>query len=235
MINGAAAIALSGWGQPHDALRAVLPEATHMAYAHCESACHALEQVRARAEACRLAVGWSLGGQLLVRATAAGMIRPDRLVLIATPYQFVRREQAGIGMPPDLFTLFYDNYAADPQRTLTKAWATLVKGDRYAAQVRRVLEATDRQILTRLPWLSWLSELQRFSCDGLHMADFPRTLLIHGSEDAVVYPAQSLMIKQAIPHAELLIIDGCGHAPHWHDSEKIRQAIADFAGGTRHV
>lgn len=220
---------ISGWGQAHDSLQAIAPDATALTYAHKRDAASALQAISRNARDCELLIGWSLGGQLLVRAIAAGLLKPKKLVLIATPFQFVARPDNRIGMPADLYHTFRDNYAANAAKTLTKAWATIVKGDAHAAHIRHQLEAIDKTQVLAQDWLAWLDVLHGFTCADLYLADFPPALLIHGQEDAVVYHEQSLMFKQAIPHAKLLTLPHCGHAPHWHNSEKIKQAIRDFA------
>ena len=40
------------------------------------------------------------------------------------------------------------------------------------------------------------------------------TMVIQGSEDAVVGRARGAAVANAIPHAQLVTLDGCGHAPH---------------------
>ena len=131
-------------------------------------------------------------------------------------------------MPADLYQIFRDNYAANPERTLVKAWATIVKGDSKASDIRRHLERQDKETLLNKSWLTWLDTLHSFSCSDLTLADFPPTLLIHGREDAVVYHAQSEKFAAAIRGAELVTLEGCGHAPQWHSTALIQQLISDF-------
>ncbi len=42
-------------------------------------------------------------------------------------------------------------------------------------------------------------------------------LVIQGSQDAVVGPARGAAVADAIPHAQLITLEGCGHAPHLRD------------------
>jgi pimeloyl-ACP methyl ester carboxylesterase/predicted glycosyltransferase len=55
------------------------------------------------------------------------------------------------------------------------------------------------------------------------------TLVIQGSEDAVVGPARGAAVAAAIPHAQLVTLEGCGHAPHLRDPVMTNLAIRDFA------
>ena len=43
------------------------------------------------------------------------------------------------------------------------------------------------------------------------------TLVIQGSEDAIVGPARGAAVADAIPRRTLITLEGCGHAPHLRD------------------
>jgi pimeloyl-ACP methyl ester carboxylesterase len=60
------------------------------------------------------------------------------------------------------------------------------------------------------------------------------TLVIQGSQDAVVGPARGAAVAGAIPHAQLITLGGCGHAPHLRDPVRTNLLIRDFvsSGGT---
>lgn len=217
-------LALSGWGQPHDVLSAVVPAATHVDYVHLESAEAALAKIGKVGQACDAAIGWSLGGQLLVRAIAEGLIKPKRLVLIATPFQFVATKESPLGMPADTFAQFRENYANDPERTLRKAWELIAYGDEREHKVRAAMDRQDVQKVLSRNWLRWLDLLQ-FSCEALSFKKFPPTLLVHGEKDAVVWPNQAERFAAAIPKAKLELWEGCGHAPHWHDTDALKALV----------
>ena len=54
------------------------------------------------------------------------------------------------------------------------------------------------------------------------------TLIIQGSEDAVVGPARGAAVADAIPHAQLITLEGCGHAPHLREPVITNLLIRDF-------
>src|SRR5262245_53515829 len=54
------------------------------------------------------------------------------------------------------------------------------------------------------------------------------TLVIQGSEDAVVGPARGAAVAAAIPHARLITLDGCGHAPQLRDPVKVNLLVREF-------
>jgi pimeloyl-[acyl-carrier protein] methyl ester esterase len=215
---------LSGWGQPHDSLASLAPEAMHVDYAH-----HRLEDALAHiaqaGQSKRTIIGWSLGGQLAVRAIAAGLLRPQKLVLIAVPFQFVVSEEKKLGMKRDLYDKFRDNYARNPERTLSKAWELVLKDDARQAAMRERLARHDKASVLEKDWLYWLDALDGFSFDGLSFAHFPPTLIIHGKKDAVVEHEQHAHFAQRIPAARVVSLDECGHAPHWHAADALREEI----------
>jgi pimeloyl-ACP methyl ester carboxylesterase/predicted glycosyltransferase len=59
------------------------------------------------------------------------------------------------------------------------------------------------------------------------------TLIIQGTNDAIVGPARGAAVARAIPHARLITLDGSGHAPHVRDPVRANLIIRDFAGPPR--
>jgi pimeloyl-ACP methyl ester carboxylesterase len=53
-------------------------------------------------------------------------------------------------------------------------------------------------------------------------------LVIQGSQDGVVGPARGAAVADAIPHARLITLEGCGHAPHLRDPVITNLLIRDF-------
>ncbi len=218
-------LALSGWGQPHDALAIVAPDADHKDYAHASTVNAALETISYTSYG--YAIGWSLGGQLLVRAIASGKLKPKRLVLIGTPFQFVETSTLKLGMKRDAFEKFRENYRRNPARTMDKAHALVHNGDSRMLAVKAHMDAQDKEAVLAYDWGNWLHLLDGFSCESLDFSGFPPTLLIYGETDAVVSHSQAQYFLRAIPQSSLLSFPGCGHAPHWHDSEAVRKAIRE--------
>ncbi len=55
------------------------------------------------------------------------------------------------------------------------------------------------------------------------------TLVIQGTEDAIVGPARGAAVADAIPGAQLITLEGSGHAPHLRDPVATNLVIRDFA------
>ena len=211
---------LSGWGQPADALSSIAPEAAHVAYAAHADLAQALTHIAEAAQDAELVIGWSMGGQMAVRAVAAGYIAPRRLVLIGTPFQFVRNEKLALGMGPDTHAQFRHNLVYQPTRAFGKSYALIAHGDHKADAVQSFLRPAPAH-----DWLYWLDAMADYSCADLDFSGFPPTLLIHGERDAVTGAEQSKAFHAALPRATLAILEGCGHAPHWHDPARVQHLI----------
>lgn len=220
-------LALSGWGQPHDALKNILPEATHVDYAIHKSVETALSDIADIARGYELVAGWSLGGQLAVRAIATGLIMPQKLVLISVPFQFVEVEKNGLGMKRDTFEVFCNNFLKNPLRTLSKAWDLLHYQDSHSQRIANQLASFSKDAVLARNWLNWLSLIDGYSCEALNFSTFPPTLLVHGEKDKVVEPEQSVRFAKTIANAKLVTWPACGHAPHWHDAEGLMQLIKE--------
>lgn len=219
-------LALSGWGQHEAALSSLAPTARHYAYAHHVSLEEALDGIARAGENCRAAIGWSLGGMLLARAVAEKRIRPEKLVLVAAPYRFVRAHASPLGMPRDIYAQFLHNFARDVPRTLKKAHLLVAHGDARALAVMEAMPAVDAQAAPH--WRRWLELLGGHDCEELDFSGFPPTLLLHGTQDAVVGHNQAEIFARRIPQAHLISFEGCGHAPHWHDTARAQDAVNAF-------
>jgi len=216
-------VTLAGWGQPHDALSALALGSTAIDYSHASNASEAIRMIASLASDAECIIGWSLGGQLAVRAIAEGAIKPQQLVLLATPYQFVDDHALG----RETFAKFYSNYKNNPQLTLHKAWELIHYQDAQAPYIRDQLALFDHNAVLKKDWLRWLDLLEHFSCDSLDFAHFPRTLLVHGTKDKVVAPEQSKRMAARIKNARLELWEGCGHAAHLHDAARLQKLIQE--------
>ena len=91
---------------------------------------------------------------------------------------------------------------------------------------------TDPQSILRGMDAEWLNDRE----NGFRLCAQVRcpTLVIQGSEDAVVGPARGGAVADAIPHAQLITLEGCGHAPHLRDPVITNLLIRHFVspGGT---
>lgn len=215
-------LTLSGWGQPANALQAVVPESRtfdYSSYADSRAAIAALQSLPPPEHV----IAWSLGGQLALHAIAAGALTPARLTLIGVPFQFVQGGAVHQAMDRFTFDTFRGNYAADPERTATRFHGLLAKGDRNPRGIMQGLK-NHPAIADAARWLPWLDALDHEPVSGLSLTAVPATTIIHGAEDAIVPVAQAQLLAQALPHARVEIWEGVAHAPHLHDANRVRSA-----------
>lgn len=222
-------ITLNGWGQPHDGLKVLAPNATHLFYSQHDSSTAFFNSFRHHAEPeIDVMIGWSLGGQLAVRLVAEGLASPRLLVLLGAPYQFVACGDFPAAMPPEMNAAFRDSYLANTHKTVKKFTGLIGKGDRLGKKVMTRLGEHQHSSASVKRWLPWLDELSNFSCSKLNFELFPPTLLIHGAQDAIVRSKHAEAFAEKLPQVHLEIWDGCGHAPHLHNTARIKALMKDM-------
>lgn len=219
-------LTLSGWAQPADALSRLIPGSDYFDYSDYPSAEASYEGLKKFADV-PYVVGWSMGGQLALRAITAGILKPKHLTLIAAPWQFV----SDYGMGTLTFDMFTDTYSKNPVAHKVKFHALIAKGDRKAKRVLNQLEHHPKVEDTRR-WLPWLQELGLYSFDKHKHLWLPPTLLIQGESDAIVRLPQALKFESELPQITLSRWEETGHAPHVSDIERLLKEIAEHRKAT---
>lgn len=218
----------NGWAQPPDGLKIIAPDALHLDYRECRDFACTTGLVATVAPQVTRAIGWSLGGTLLMEAIARGGLRAKQLVLIAPPLQFVADERFPHGMDPLTFQLFHENYRTQPERTASRFTGLIAKGDRHARRIISVLGEWEGSKEATV-WHGWLDTLNEHSFDNNDYSYLPPTLVLHGKHDAIVSIRQSEILAARLPHVTLRIWEESGHAPHLHDTDGVRAAIEQHA------
>ncbi len=222
-------LTLSGWAQDHEALTPLLDmpmEAEHYSD-------HADYAAWKRAHSERkydVVIGWSLGGQLAVRALNDKWLSARKLILIGTPYQFVANHRFSHAMEPWLFGQFVENYQMDPQRTAKRFRGLIAKNDMREKEVSRSLRL-HAEVERKERWAGWLKELEGTGFDTVS-SDFPETLVIHGEKDSLVKYAQAQHLEDILPHSSLYSLPHAAHAPHLHDKAQVQAAMHRFLEST---
>lgn len=217
-------LTLSGWATPADSLaKAIAPDAATFDYSDYASAEESFEGLRRFADVEHI-IGWSMGGQLALRATAAGVLRPKRLTLIGVPFQFVQSADVTAAMDPFTFATFRENYIAEPERTASRFHALVANGDKLFKHVASKMHLHHEAAQTRR-WLPWFDDLGQATLAGMDLSMVPATTIIHGTEDTIVPVAQAEMIARALPNATVQQWEGVAHAPHLHDSDRFIAAM----------
>lgn len=215
-------LCLTGWQQPADALKTIAPAAMHFDY-------DAFDNVEklflALPPEPRLAIGWSLGGQLLVRAIAGGHVKPDALMLLGAPFQWVADAEFPGGVGQDVADEVMHNYTANPKRMLTGFHTLIALGD---SKEREIISALDATAAVWKNGAYWLGQLAKTSCRALDFTGFPPTTIIHGLKDRVIALDNAQAYGKTLAGAELVLWPDCAHAPHLHNPEDLRGRIAGY-------
>lgn len=216
-------VTLSGWGQAFDALASVTPVGTtHIDYSNFANISDFFACIKK--ESPDIIVGWSLGGQLALRAISEGIIKPKALVLLAVPYQFVASKEIKCAMDRDSFRFFYSSFENDPVKTIKRFMTLISQNDTHGHEILKELRHnTKTENASR--WLYWLDELENFSCSLLDFSNIPKTFAVHGRDDTIVDISQTGLFKSLIRDYKLEVFESCGHAPHLHDSARVRATI----------
>ncbi len=227
-------LCLSGWGQKFNSLEKIFSDPafksfqiSSLNYLNLSSTNDFFSEAKKFGDV-EILVGWSLGGQMLLRSIAQKIFKPKLLILIAPPFQMVKDLRIRAAMSQETFAQFYQNFVSFPTKTLKKFVILSAMNDRNASQIAKDLEVDDSNF-EQLKF--WLEELARFSCFDVDFAnDFPqdlRTLYFQGAGDMIVHPSQAEYFLQRIKNFRLEIFKDCGHAPHLNDLARVRSVICE--------
>lgn len=178
-----------------------------------------------------VAVGWSLGGQALLKAYQALQQRLAGLVLVGSTPRFSAAPHFRHGLSPQEAqgmrvkirrniaralegfqrNLFADQELADP------AAADRVAG--IIASIRPPAAAAALDGLEALMQEELLEEAAQVTCPSL---------LIHGERDQICLPAASVWLAEQMPDSRLSLFSGCGHAPFLSRPELFNRLLLDF-------
>lgn len=216
-------ITLSGWGQAYNSLANISPEgATHIDYTKFPSVDAFFKSLKDKNP--DIIIGWSLGGQLALRAISEKILKPKKLILISTPYQFVASKDIKCSMSKDTFNTFHSNFESDPVKTLKRFLTLISLNDSNHHEILKELRhATSTEHASR--WLYWLEQLESFTCHSLDFSNVPETLAIHGLNDTIVDSTQTGLFKSLIKNYTLEMFENCGHAPHLHNEARVKEIV----------
>jgi pimeloyl-[acyl-carrier protein] methyl ester esterase len=226
-------LCLSGWAQKHNSLEVIfnyprfsgdeysLKSLDYSVFKSSES----LFDEFAKYQNCHIAIGWSMGGQLLLRSIASQIIKPKMLILIAPPFQMLKDQRINSGMPKELYQKVQLALQQNSATFLRDFLALVAKNDRNAKEIIEDLAVNEDNFHNLKYWYEVLCD---FSCFDLDFNNFPPTLYFHGQGDAVVHISQKDYFSSRIKNFKEIIFDKCGHAPHISHLQEIRQAIEIF-------
>ncbi|HLD76773.1 MAG TPA: alpha/beta hydrolase [Rickettsiales bacterium] len=221
-------LCLSGWGQKFDSLEVIFDDkkfvdfhATSLDYSNLNSVEEFFSSLK-NFQFAEIIIGWSLGGQLAIRAIANGLLNPKYLILIAPPFQMIKDARVQEGMDSNIFNEFYENLKKAPNDTLKQFTILMAMNDKNATEIARCLDVSDKNFSQLI---FWLEELARFSCFDIDFSKMPKTLYFHGEGDMIVNISQMNYFKNHIKNFHGEVFKNCGHAPQLSDLGRLREII----------
>ena len=211
------------------------PKPADGAYSVHDQAELLIELILARGLTNLTLVGHSLGGGVgLATTLALTRVAPERirrLVLIDTiafdqalPWFIRVLRTPGLGrlavaiVPPSLQVRMVLRHAFHDPRLITDDVVAAYAAPMRDPAARRALVVTARQLIP--------PEMDAFT-RRYREIDLP-VLLLWGRQDRVVPVELGHRLSAALPHADLRVIDACGHVPHEERPDTVLDAIERF-------
>ena len=176
-------------------------------------------------------LGWSLGGQVAMRAALDHPNVIERLVLLASTPRFVATENWTHGMAMVDLQAFGQALVADPAATLLRFLSLQTRGMANQKQMlhtlrESVLAAPTAHAESLMHGLALLRDTDLRS--ALPELSQP-TLVIHGASDTLTPPGAGGWLANTLPHARHVELARAAHAPHLSHADIVAAEIRQFA------
>lgn len=221
-------ILLTGWGYPADALRTLQDELSHSFQIHLLDPLDLLRPLESGnptalsregySKINRLLqdagptyiTGWSLGGILALRIALDHARFVSGLCLISSTLKFCRDETWPLGVDPQGVRSIQARLKKDPVRTI-KAFQRLSARPlppAFAASNERIAALAEQRQDSLAAGLDFLlrEDLRPHS-----FVSCPNTVVLHGSEDAIIPPRAGRALADATGDGEFCELPGIGH------------------------
>jgi pimeloyl-ACP methyl ester carboxylesterase len=171
-------------------------------------------------------VGTSLGGMIAQELALTAPARVDRLVLVCT----TPGGPNAAPMPAQTVALIAEAPTLDPLVALRRFVENALAPDPAEETVERVLAHRLRTAQPPAAWAAQAAAGASFDAwDRLH-ALTATSLVVHGTADVVVDPANSRLLVERIAGARLEWFEGCGHLLFWEQPERFVSVVGEFLG-----
>jgi len=178
-------------------------------------------------------LGWSLGGQIAMRAAIDYPGSVARLIVMSSTPRFVASEDWAHGMALSDLQTFGADLVSDPQSTLLRFLSLQTRGVAGQKALLQQLRAafldaprSDAEALKQGLALLCTTDLR---------AALPRlmqpTLVIHGSLDTLTPAAAGIWLADNLPHARHIELSRAAHAPHLSHGDEVAAEIGRFIHG----
>lgn len=167
-------------------------------------------------------VGTSLGGMVAQEVAIAAPERVDRLVLLAsTP-----GGSAAAPMPEVTQRLLAQAGEMDPHEALRRLTANALGPDADPAIVDEIVVLRSATAQDPAGWQAQAAAGTTYDSGGRVAEIAAPTLVVHGTDDAVVAPDNATHLAEAIPDARVAWIEGGGHLAFWEQPARVAELIA---------
>jgi pimeloyl-ACP methyl ester carboxylesterase len=177
--------------------------------------------------------GVSMGGMISQLAAIEHPSRVDKLVLLSTHF-------GGHGLEPptpDAMRLFdpmeFLNRGRDPVAMMRFTMSIITAPgfvERSAAALEALLEGVQMQPTAPQAFLAQVQAIIGSDrSESVRNIKAP-TLVIHGTEDALIPVGNGKALASRIPGAKLVLYDDCGHMPMWETPERLSRDVLAFLG-----
>lgn len=167
-------------------------------------------------------VGTSLGGMAAQELAAAFPERVDRLVLACT----TPGGAEAIPIPARTLALIAEAPQLAPEVALRRFVENALAPD---AGNGLVDEIYGRRLANPPDPVGWQAQAAAgVTFDGSELRIDARTLILHGTEDAVVDVGNAQLLVERIPGARVELFEGCGHLFFWEQPERFARVVEDF-------
>lgn len=168
-------------------------------------------------------VGTSLGG-MIAQELALRTERVERLVLVCT----TPGGPSAAPMPKATAQLIAEAASMEPLVALRRFVENALAPGAPEELVERILAHRLRTAQAPTAWAAQAAAGMSFDAwDRLPELRAP-TLVLHGTEDVVVDPANSTLLVERIPDARLEWLPGCGHLLFWEEPERFVALVGEF-------
>jgi len=178
-------------------------------------------------------LGWSLGGQVAMRAALDHPDRIARLILLAATPRFVADDDWPHAMALQDLSDFGAALLADPRATLLRFLSLQTRG--MEGQKAMLQQLRQTMLAAPPPHTSALSAgLEMLLANDLRKAARQLrqpALIVHGALDTLSAPTAGAWLASALPDARHVELPRAAHAPHLSHAAEVAAEIRSFVHG----
>ncbi len=170
----------------------------------------------------------SMGGMIALELARIASMRLEALVLGCTH----AGRKSRVSPSPETMALLTDTAGLSREEILWKQ-TPLFFSDRFCAENSKTIEEYYRMLLTTPVQPEYAYQAQMRAIDGFDCTDALAeirnpALIVTGTEDILIPPANSTYLARHLPNAELIVIPGAGHALHVECRDFLNHAAHSF-------